>query len=292
MLKATHKLSNSEKRQMEQILSQYSLSADFLDEKLKVIEEEKDYVMEPYYIYYQGGRVTAFILIEFVIEDMLQAKVYIEQMQQMDLLLRQFKSYFGRSNIKTALFCTDEEIDLSKVQSLKLSSCEYRLECSYMDYSNWAMRELEVKSTLRWLNNEDETFYKNILETMFSMDLTECDERFLSIKEDFPCIKNDLLQGESCMAGFILEMKDGVRIGIGGCYIGNRCITLFDIAVLESYQGQGYGNDLLKLIFEKTKHLKKDYLLQVSSKSVSAVALYQKVGFQIQEQLYCYKMEA
>lgn len=292
MLKATHTLSNLEKHQMQQILNQYMLSTDFLEEKLKVIEEEKDYVMEPYYLYYQDGRVTGFVLIEFVIEDMLQAKVYIEQMQQMDLLLRQFRSYFGRSNIKTALFCTEEEINLEAVQSLKLNSCEYRLECSYFDFLNWALSKQDVKSTLRWVGTEDETFYRDTLETTFSMDFLECEERFLSIKENFNCIKNGVLAGEDCMAGVVLETRDGIKIGIGGCYIGNNFITIFDIAVLDSYQGQGFGNDLLYLIFEKTKHLKKNYLLQVSSESVSAVALYQKIGFQIQEQLYCYRMEA
>jgi ribosomal protein S18 acetylase RimI-like enzyme len=292
MLKATHTLSNLEKHQMQQILNQYTLSSNLLEEKLKVIEEEKDYVMEPYYLYYQEGRVTGFVLIEFVIEDMLQAKIYVEHMQQMDLLLRQFKSYLGRSNIKTALFCTEEEIDLNEVQSLKLNSCEYRLECSYNDFSNWVMGSRKVKSMLRWMKEEDESFYRNTLETTFSMDFLECEERFLSIKEDFDCINNGVLVGEECMVGVVLETKDGVEIGIGGCYIGNRCITLFDIAVLESYRRQGFGRDLLYLIYEKTKHLKKNYLLQVSSESVSAVALYQKVGFVIQEQLYCYKMEA
>lgn len=292
MLKATHTLSNLEKHQMQQILNQYSLSSDFLEEKLKVIEEEKDYVMEPYYLYYQEGRVTGFVLIEFVMEDMLQAKVYVEQMHQMDLLLRQFRSYLGRSNIKTALFCSEEELNLEEIQSLLLNSCEYRLECSHTGFSDWTNQQKRVNSTLRWLREEDESFYKSNLETIFAMDAFECEERYLSIKENFSCIQNEVLVGEDCMAGVVLETKDGTKIGIGGCYIGNRYITLFDIAVAESHRGQGYGSDLLYLIFEKTKHLKKNYLLQVSSESVSAVALYQKIGFQIQEQLYCYRMEA
>lgn len=290
MLKATHTLSNLEKHQMQQILNQYTLAFDFLEEKLKVIDEEKDYIMEPYYLYYQEGRVIGFLLVEFVMEDMLQAKVYVEQQQQMDLLLRQFKSYLGRSKIKTAIFYSEEELDLTEIQSLKLSSCEYRLECSTDDFSNWARSKQDVKSRLRWLNKEDEAFYKNTLETVFSMDFIEREDRFLSLKESFSSMKHGL--GEDCMAGLVLETEDGIRIGIGGCYIGNRCISLFDIAVLEGYQGQGYGNDLMYLIFDKTKHLKKNYLLQVSSESVSAVALYRNIGFQIQEQLYCYQLEA
>jgi ribosomal protein S18 acetylase RimI-like enzyme len=157
---------------------------------------------------------------------------------------------------------------------------------------NWIEQQKEVKSTLRWLKEEDESFYKNTLEAAFSMDDFEFEERFMSLKENFGCVQNEVLTGEGGMVGFILEAKDGTKLGIGGCYIGDRYITLFDIAVLDGYRGQGYGRELLYLIFEKTKHLKKNYLLQVSSESVSAVALYQKIGFQIQEQLYCYRMEA
>lgn len=291
MLKATHTLSNLEKHQMQQILSLYPANQGLLEEKLRVIEEEKDYVMEPYYLYYQEGQVTGFVLIEYVVGELLQAKIYVEQQPLMDLVLRQLKSYLRRSKIETALFCMDEGLDLEVVKNLTLSTCEYQMECEYDNFLNWSAKKNATKSKLRWLTKEDETFYKDTLETTFFMEFEEREDRFSSLKEDFENIKDGVLSNDSKMAGVILETLDGNKIGIGGCYVGNRCITLFDIAVLESYQGQGYGNELLRLLFEKTKHLKKNYLLQVSSESKNAVALYQSIGFKIQEQLYCYKMK-
>lgn len=290
MLKATHMLSNLEKHQMQQILHLYDTKQELLEEHLNIIEQEKDYVMEPYYLYHQDNRVTGFILIEFVVDGLLQAKIYVENKGMIDSILQQFKNYLICFGIETALFCMEEELDSNEVQSLLLSTCEYQMICGYDDFFNWASRKKGTKARLRWLTSEDETFYKRTLEKTFFMEFEEREERFLSLKDDMESIKNDGFLKENCMAGVILELADGEKIGIGGCYIGRQCITLFDLAVLENYQGQGFGSELLYFIFTTTQNLKKDYLLQVSSDSKRAVALYQSIGFKVQEQLYCYKL--
>lgn len=290
MLKASNTLSNLEKHQMQQILHQYNSKNISLEEYLNVIETERNHDMAPYYLYYQEGRVSGFILIEFVVEELLQAKIYVEEKSLIDILLRQFKSYLLDSKIETVMFCMDEELDHNEVQSLILNTCEYQMVCSYDDFLKWTYKRKVGKSKLRWLTSEDEFFYKNTLEKTFLMGFEESGERFLSLIEEIDSICKENLIKENGMAGVVLESQNGEKIGIGGCYVGNRCITLFDLAVIEMYRGQGYGSELLYFIFEKTKELKKNYLLQVSSNSKQAVALYQSIGFKIQEQLNCYQL--
>jgi GNAT superfamily N-acetyltransferase len=289
MLKATHKLSKIEKQQMQHILNQYTSNQGLLGERLSVIEE--DYVMDPYYLYYQEDRVIGFVLIEFVEDDLLQAKIYMEQVRQMDLLLQQIKSHLRQSGIKTVLFCMEEELDLLEVQSLTLNSCDYKMECLHEDFLSWSGKRKGTKARVRWMAAEDELFYKKTLEEIFLMGCKEREDRFLSLLGDLDCISNGSFVKQDCMAGLILETMNKDQIGIGGCYIGNRCISLFDIAIIKKSQDQGYGSELMYWIYEITKHLEKDYLLQVSSDNKKAVALYQSIGFKIQEQLYCYQLD-
>ena len=290
MLKASKTLSNLEMHQMQQILQQYNSKIISLEEDLNVIETERDYDMAPYYLYYLEGRVSGFILIDFVVDELLQAKIYVEEKSLIDILLRQFKSYLIDSKIETVMFCMEEELDHNEVQSLILDTCEYQMVCSYDDFLTWTNTRKVGESKLRWLTLEDEEFYKYTLEKTFLMGFEESEERFLSLIEEIESIWKDNLIKENGMAGVVLESQNGEKIGIGGCYVGNRCISLFDLAVIEKYRGQGYGSELLYFIFEKTKDLKKNYLLQVSSNNIQAVALYQSIGFKIQEQLNFYQL--
>ena len=80
------------------------------------------------------------------------------------------------------------------------------------------------------------------------------------------------------------------RIGFLKYVCGEKSIYLVQIQVEPNYQGQGYGNQLLQYLVEKSEELKCRVHLEVLKKN-PARKLYEKFGFKITgEDEFSYEM--
>lgn len=129
-----------------------------------------------------------------------------------------------------------------------------------------------------WNETDEETiaFYHSILTDIFSMS----NEEALAHREE--CLE------DHCK--IYIATRKGKKIGTCGVYLGEKSDTIFDLAICAKEQGKGYGRALLEEVLSGLEKSQKDIILQVSTKSEAAFYLYQKLGFQIEQQLVFYEV--
>ena len=78
-------------------------------------------------------------------------------------------------------------------------------------------------------------------------------------------------------------MVDGKPAGFTICHMVADEVTLMNIAIHPRYQGRGYGQllmqDLLDFISDETGERQRTIFLEVREQNMSAIALYNKLGF-------------
>ncbi|WP_066713615.1 GNAT family N-acetyltransferase [Clostridium sp. Marseille-P299] len=158
---------------------------------------------------------------------------------------------------------------------------EYQMELSLLDGMK-AAEDISKVVTLHEIKQEQKEFYTKHMIPLFQMSEDEAGERFEDAISE-PRLKTYIAYDNEEPVGFF------------SLFYGGSAVTLFDVGICEEYQGKGYGNALLRAIYDEVLTKKEDgiyrIILHVSSYNEVATHLYKKHGFQVKDQLDCYKIE-
>ncbi len=76
---------------------------------------------------------------------------------------------------------------------------------------------------------------------------------------------------------------DGVKVGYFCLLDDGERLELDDIHIFDSFQGRGYGAQVLEHVVSRAQHMRKDVFLYVFKHNQRAIALYKRHGFEIVE---------
>ena len=123
---------------------------------------------------------------------------------------------------------------------------------------------------------KDKAFYTHLLEVEFDMDSEEASDRY------------EMLLNEPKMFPMLVKRNDQT-IGISAYFVEETFITLFDLVIMKQYRGKGQGTKMLLSLLNQIHSPNKKFLLQVTHSNQIALHLYEKAGFEVEEQLITYE---
>jgi len=117
-------------------------------------------------------------------------------------------------------------------------------------------------------------FRKMTLDDLYEVYEIECE----LFSDPWPqkSFKRDLKNNRISRA-FVLEKKNRI-IGYTVCWLYVDELHIGNFAITKKFQGQGYGNYMLKKLLENFQDLELA-ILEVRAKNISAINLYHKYGF-------------
>lgn len=120
------------------------------------------------------------------------------------------------------------------------------------------------------------------IENMTFEDLEKIENILQSEFDDFwnnNILKEELSKKE-CKY-IVAKLDDGTVVGFAGILINYDFVEIMNIVVRKKYRGQGFGHKLLEELINISKQNNFNCLnLEVNEKNISAIKLYEKVGFE------------
>ena len=273
MIKTQWELSIEDEKKLRQYLSQ-----SFREVELSRIQEEiEDYYegkLPPYIISESTDEIMGILFIQEIDDTTAFARIFTNS----NIFLLEVKEVLLEYGIIEVIF--ESSTRLNQVENLKFEDAEYKMSLSYDKTLELLNRNTELikADELSFVSatKEDKALYTHLLEVEFDMDAEEASDRY------------EMLLNETKMFPMLVKRNDQT-IGISAYLVGESFITLFDLVIMKQYRGKGQGTKMFLSLLNQIHSPNKKFLLQVTHSNQIALHLYEKAGFEVEEQLITYE---